>query len=85
MFGINLIKPCGSERHLQSIGDIVGLHRRTQLPGHDVAREVIEDRRKVEPASTSHLQVREIGLPELVWRRRLVLELFGRLHDDIGR
>src|SRR6476661_2654619 len=32
-----------------------------------------------------HLQISEVGLPKLVWRRGLVLELVGGLHHDEGR
>ena len=43
------------QRKLQCVGHILGLHRRAQLPGDDVAREVVEDRRQVEPAPASDL------------------------------
>ena len=36
-------------------------------------------------APTDDLQIGEVSLPELVGRRRLVLELIGCLHDDEGR
>src|SRR6476620_6791258 len=55
------------------------------LPCNDVAREVVKNRRQVEPTPTGHLQVSEVGLPKLVRRRRLVLELVGSLHHDEGR
>jgi hypothetical protein len=72
------------QRKLQCVGHILGFHRRAQLPGDDVAREVVEDRRQVEPAPANDLQIGEVGLPQLIGRRRLVLELIGRLDDDEG-
>ena len=70
---------------VQRVRHIVGPHGRTQLPGDDVAREVVQDRRQVEPALADHLEVGEVGLPELVRGRGLVPELICRLDDDEGR
>ena len=39
-----------------------------ELPGDDVAGEVVKDRGQVEPAPTDDLEVGEVGLPELVGR-----------------
>ena len=75
---------CG-KRQVQRVGDVLGLHGRAQLPGDDVAGEVVEDGRQIEPAPADDLQIGEVGLPELVGRRRLVLELVGGLDDDEGR
>ena len=72
------------QRQLECIGDIVGTHRRAQLPGDDVTRVVIEDGGEVVPAPADHLEIGEVGLPELVGRSRLVLELVGGLDDDEG-
>ena len=47
-----LVEPRGLQRHVQRGGDILGLHGWAQLPGDDVAREVVEDGRQVEPAPT---------------------------------
>jgi hypothetical protein len=73
------------KRQLQRVGHILGLHRRAQLPGDDVTREVVEDRRQVKLTPADDLQIGEVGLPQLVGRRRLVLELIGRLQDNEGR
>jgi hypothetical protein len=54
------------------------------LPGHDEAREVVQDGREIIPAPTCDLEIGEVGLPELVRRGRLVPELIRRLDDDIG-
>ena len=67
------------------VGHVLRLHRRAQLPGDDIAREVIQDRAEIEPAPAGHLEIGEVGLPELVRCCRLVLELIGGLHDDEGR
>ena len=63
----------------------LGLHRRAELPGDDEAREVVEHGREIVPAPAGDLEIGEVGLPELVGRRGLVLELVGRLDDDVGR
>ena len=63
---------------------IAGAHSDAQLPGDDVAREVIQHGREVEPGPADDLEVREIGLPELVGRRCLVLELVGGLDHHEG-
>jgi len=75
MCHVDPVQPRCLQSQFQGVGDILGFHRGAELPGHDVAREVVENRRQVEPAPASHLQVSEVGLPELVRRRRLVLEL----------
>ena len=51
---------------LQGVGHVLRLHRCTQLPGDDVAREVVEHCRQVVPAPADDLQVGEVGLPQLV-------------------
>src|SRR5713226_8306721 len=72
------------KRQFQGLGDVFSPHRRAQLPGDDVTREVVEDRRQVEAAPADDLEIGEVGLPQLVRRRRLVLELIGSLQDDEG-
>jgi hypothetical protein len=52
-----LVGPRGLQRHVQRGGDILGLHGCAQLPGDDVAREVVEDGRQVEPAPTDDFQI----------------------------
>ena len=65
-------------------GDVGGTHGRTQLPGDDETREVIEDGGEIEPSPTDDLEVGEVRLPELVRRCCLVFELVCRLDDDEG-
>src|SRR5262245_3123235 len=62
----------------------VRLHRGAQLPGDDVAGEVVEDRRQVEQSPADNLEIGEVRLPELLWCRRLVAELIRSLHHDEG-
>ena len=69
----------------EGIGHVVGPHGRTELPGDDVARVVVQDRRQIEPAPADDLEVGEVGLPQLVRRRGLVLEGIRRLDDNKGR
>jgi hypothetical protein len=79
-----LVERRGLQRHFERGGDVLGLHRGAQLPGDDVAGEVVEDRRQVEPSPADDLEISEVRLPELVWRRRLILELVRGLHHDEG-
>ena len=81
---LGFVEPRSVQRHFERGGDIVGLHRGAQLPGDDVAGEVVEDCRQVEPSPTDDLQISEVRLPELVRRRRLILELVCSLHHDEG-
>src|ERR1019366_3711051 len=84
MNDVNLIEPRGLQRQVQRFRDVPGLHRRAELPGNDVAREVVQYRAEVKPAPADHLEIGEVGLPKLVWRRGLVLELIGGFHDNVG-
>ena len=52
---------------------------RAQLPGDGVTRVVIEDGGEVVPAPADDFEIGEVGLPELVGRSRLVLELVNGL------
>src|SRR5437660_1845207 len=80
-----LVEPRGMQGHFECGGDVLGLHRGAQLPGDDVAGEVVADRRQVEPSPADDLEISEVRLPELVWCRRLVAELIRSLHHDEGR
>src|SRR5215467_4433021 len=64
-----------------SVADMGG----AQLPGQDIAREVIEHGGQIEPAPADDLQIGEVGLPKLVWGGRGIGEAIGRLHQDEGR
>ena len=85
MNDLGCVEPRRLQGHGQRIGDVACLHRRAQLPGDDITREVIEHGGQVKPAPADNLQVGEVGLPELVRRRGFVFELIGRLDDDEGR
>src|SRR4051794_21292470 len=78
------INPRGLQRQVQRLCDVADLHRRTELPGDNVAREVVQYRAEVKPAPAGHLEIGEVGLPKLVRRCRLILELIGGLHDDVA-
>jgi hypothetical protein len=45
-------------------------HGGAQLPGHDVAREVVGHGGQIEPAPAGDLEVGEVGLPKVVGRGR---------------
>ena len=81
----HLIDPGRRQRQVERGGDILDLHGRAELPGDNEAREVIEHGREIVPAPPRDLEMGEVGLPQLVGRRGLVFELFGRLDDDVGR
>ena len=85
MVDVGLVAARGSQGELQRVGDVGGLHRRAQLPGDDVPRKVVEDRRQVHPAPADDLEVGEVGLPHLVGRTGLVGKLAGCLDDDERR
>ena len=61
-----MIEPRGLQRQVQCFRDVPDLHRRAELPGDDVAREVVQYRAEVEPTPTNYLEIGEVGLPELV-------------------
>jgi hypothetical protein len=46
----------GLEREVQRVGDILGSHVGAQLPGDDVAREVVEHGRQIDPAPANDLE-----------------------------
>src|SRR3974377_778293 len=70
--------------NLQRVGHVSCRHGGAQLPGQDIAREVIEHSGQIEPAPTNDLQIGEVGLPNLVWSGRRIGEAVGRLHQDEG-
>ena len=82
---LGLVQATGLQSQVERGGDILGLHGGAQLPGDDVAGEVVEHGRQIEPAPADHLQIGEVGLPQLVGRRVLVLERVSRLNHDEGR
>src|ERR1700730_10190759 len=84
MEDIGFVEPRGVQRHFKRDGDVLDLHRGAQLPGDDVAGVVVEDRRQEAPSPADDLQMSEVGLPELVWRCRLIFKLVCSLHDDEG-
>jgi len=75
----------GLEGEVQRVGDVLGAHVGAQLPGDNVAREVVEHGRQIHPAPSDDLEVGKIGLPHLVRSRGLGVERIGGLDDDIGR
>ena len=81
----HLIKLRGRQRQIERGGDVLRFHRGAELPGDNEAREVVQHGGEIVPAPARDLEIGEVGLPELVGRRGFVLELFGRLDDDIGR
>ena len=50
MNDMNLIEAGGLQRHIQCLGHVPDFHRHAELPGNDVAREVVQDRAEIEPA-----------------------------------
>jgi hypothetical protein len=63
---VGLVAARGGKSQFQRVGDVAGLHGRAQLPGDHVAREVVQDRRQVDPTPPDDLEVGEVGLPHLV-------------------
>ena len=83
MPNFDLIEIGRLESDVQRVRHIRCSHRSAQLPSKDVTREVVESRRQIEPSPADHLEVGEVGLPQLVRFRRLVLELINRLHQNM--
>ena len=81
----HLIETGGRQRQIEGGGDVLRLHGRTELPGDNEAREVVQHRGEIVPAPARDLEIGEVSLPELVGGRGLVLELLGRFDDDVGR
>ena len=77
MYDPDLVDPGLGAGQVERLRYIRGLHRRAEQPGDDVARVVIQDRRQVVPAPAHHLQVGEVGLPQLVRPVRRVPEGLG--------
>lgn len=75
----------GLEPKVQRVGHVLGAYVGTQLPGDDVAREVIEHGRQVHPAPADALDVGEVGLPHLVRPGGLGVERIGGLDHHMGR
>ena len=63
-----LIEPGRTQRQVERGGNVAGLHCGAQLPGHDVAREVVEHGRQVVPAPAEY--------PSGVGRRGLMLPFY---------
>ena len=54
------------QRAVERGGDIGCRHGGAELPGDDVAREVVEHGREIIPTPAGDLEVGEVGLPELI-------------------
>ena len=74
-----LVQSRGQQCSLERGRDVLGAHCGAQLPGDDVAGEVVEHGRQIEPAPTDHLQIGEVGLPQLVGRGGLSLKASAAL------
>jgi hypothetical protein len=81
----DVIKARGRERQIERGSDVIGAHGGTELPGHDVAREVVQHGREIVPSPAGDLEVSEVCLPKLVDGCGLVLELVRRLDHNVGR
>ena len=56
MNDVNLIEPAACSAR-SSVAVTTRPHRRAELPGDDVTREVVQYRAEVEPAPTDHLEI----------------------------
>jgi len=81
----HLIDPGRRQRQIEGGGNVLRLHGRTELPGDNEARVVVQHGGEIVPAPVRDLEIGEVGLPELVGRRGLIPELFGRFDDDVSR
>jgi hypothetical protein len=70
---LSLVQPTGPQRQVERGRDILDRHGGAQLLADDIAGELVEHGRQVEPAPADHLEIGEVGLPELVGRSGLVV------------
>ena len=83
---LDMLNPGFDDGPIQRVFHVLGLHGPAELPGDDIAREVVHHRRQIIPAPVDHLQVGEIRLPELVRLGCRMFELvFGRDHSKHRR
>ncbi len=80
----DVIKARGRERQVERGSNVLSAHGGTELPGRDVAREVVKHGREIVPSLAGDLEVSEVRLPKLVDSCGLVLELVRRLDHHIG-
>ena len=66
MHNSDVIKVRGRERQVECGSNILDAHGGTELPGHDVAREVVEYGREIVPSPAGDLEVSEVRLPMAV-------------------
>jgi len=83
---LDMLDPRFCDGHVQRVSHVLRLHGPAELPGDDIAREVVHHRRQIIPALADHLQLGKIRLPELVRPGCRMLELvFGRDHSKHRR
>ena len=78
-------QPEDLEGQFKGVGDVPGRHSDAQFPGDDVAGEVVEHGRQVNPAPADDLEVGEVGLPHLVPARGFGMEGIGCLDHHESR
>jgi hypothetical protein len=65
------------QRFFQGLLDIGSGHCGGERPSQDIARVVINNGREIVPTPANDLELREIGLPELIDAPGRMLELLG--------
>ena len=84
MNNVDLITSRRLKRQIQRISHVFSPHVCAEFPRDDVAAVIVQDRAEIEPTPAQNLEIREVGLPELVDGRSFVFELICRLDDDEG-
>ncbi len=82
---MNLITARCLQGQIEGVCHILSPHGRAELPRDDVAAVVVQNRAEVEPAPPQNLEIGKVGLPQLVDRRCLVLELVCSFQHDERR
>ena len=83
---LDMLDPGFCDGHIQRVFHVLGLHGPAELPGDDIAREVVHHRRQIIPTPMHDLQIRKIRLPELIRPGCRMFELvFGRDHGKHRR
>ena len=74
MFDLDMLNAGEVHSELERLLDVGCAHGRSQPPGEDIARKVVQHGAQVVPAPTHHLELGEVGLPHLIHPFGRVLE-----------
>ena len=85
MYDRCLIASGSLQCQFQRVRDLLSFHRCTQFPGDDVATEIVKDRQTIKIPPANGLQIREVGLPQVIDAGGFVLKLVGSTDHHMAR